>query len=189
MPPQTPIRSACGRCAPSPRSWPAFDPPDDPWGAGHRGVDLLGSPGQRVHAALAGTRHLRRLLAGRGVVVVDHGDTRTTYEPVTADVRRRATSWSGAPRSAGWRPSGPLLPARVPALGLVARRDLPRPADLVGAGPVRLLPLWRDEPVAARAGWPPLRRPRCRCWRPLLEVTRLVGSGARAAQARGWACR
>jgi murein DD-endopeptidase MepM/ murein hydrolase activator NlpD len=63
-----------------------FDPPLDPWGSGHRGVDLLGSAGQAVRAALPGRVTFAGMLAGRGVVVVSHGDTRTTYEPVAADV-------------------------------------------------------------------------------------------------------
>jgi murein DD-endopeptidase MepM/ murein hydrolase activator NlpD len=63
-----------------------FDPPDSPYGPGHRGVDLAGSPGQAVHAALPGRISFAAGLAGRGVVVVDHGATRTTYEPVTASV-------------------------------------------------------------------------------------------------------
>ena len=71
---------------PEPEVVEGFDPPDDPWGAGHRGVDLLGSPGQQVHAALPGRVSFAGMLAGRGVVVVDHGDTRTTYEPVAAGV-------------------------------------------------------------------------------------------------------
>ena len=81
--------------SPGPAVWPldpqptvvtGFDPPDAPWGAGHRGVDLLGRPGQPVHSALAGTVTFAGTLAGRGVVVVDHGSTRTTYEPVDASV-------------------------------------------------------------------------------------------------------
>lgn len=63
-----------------------FDPPDQPWGAGHRGVDLAASVGDPVYAAAAGTVSYASKLAGRGVVVVKHGTTRTTYEPVTASV-------------------------------------------------------------------------------------------------------
>jgi murein DD-endopeptidase MepM/ murein hydrolase activator NlpD len=63
-----------------------FDLPDVPWGAGHRGVDLQGSPGATVVAAADGTVTLAGVLAGRGVVVVDHGVVRTTYEPVAATV-------------------------------------------------------------------------------------------------------
>ena len=69
-----------------------FDPPDVPWGAGHRGVDLGGQIGQPVHAALPGTVSFVGRVAGRGVVVVDHGATRTTYEPVTASSAAAPTS-------------------------------------------------------------------------------------------------
>src|SRR5689334_9386725 len=50
-----------------------FDPPETTWSGGHRGVDLAGSPGAPVRAALPGTVSFASLLAGRGVVVVDHG--------------------------------------------------------------------------------------------------------------------
>jgi murein DD-endopeptidase MepM/ murein hydrolase activator NlpD len=63
-----------------------FDPPEVLWGAGHRGVDLVGAVGQPVRTALAGRVVFAGRIAGRGVVVVSHGATRTTYEPVTASV-------------------------------------------------------------------------------------------------------
>ena len=63
-----------------------FDPPALRWNAGHRGVDLTARRGQAVHAAAAGTVTFAGRVAGRGVVVVDHGSVRTTYEPVLADV-------------------------------------------------------------------------------------------------------
>ncbi len=71
---------------PEPAVERGFDPPEVAWGAGHRGVDLRGMPGQPVRAALAGRITFARRIAGRGVVVVDHGETRTTYEPVSASV-------------------------------------------------------------------------------------------------------
>lgn len=80
---------------PSPSTWPlagspsvirGYDPPTSAWGPGHRGVDLAGSAGSPVLAAAAGTITYAGLLAGRGVVVVDHGAVRTTYEPVAATV-------------------------------------------------------------------------------------------------------
>ena len=55
---------------PRPAVVAGFDPPADPWGAGHRGVDLLGHAGQPVRAALPGTVTYAGGLAGRGVVVV-----------------------------------------------------------------------------------------------------------------------
>ena len=65
----------------------AFDPPETPYGRGHRGADLPGDVGVPVRAAGAGRISYAGLLAGRGVVVVVHGELRTTYEPVTAAVR------------------------------------------------------------------------------------------------------
>lgn len=65
----------------------SFDPPPEPWLAGHRGVDLAGTVGDPVAAAAAGTVTYAGMLAGRGVVVVSHGALRTTYEPITATVR------------------------------------------------------------------------------------------------------
>lgn len=64
-----------------------FSPPPDPWLPGHRGIDLAAAVGAPVLAAAAGTITYAGDLAGRGVVVVDHGATRTTYEPVDAAVR------------------------------------------------------------------------------------------------------
>ncbi|MGQ0575391.1 MAG: M23 family metallopeptidase [Pseudonocardia sp.] len=64
-----------------------FDEPVDPFGRGHRGVDLAGAPGQAVLAAAAGTVVHAGPLAGRGVVSVQHTDgLRTTYEPVSTAV-------------------------------------------------------------------------------------------------------
>jgi len=63
-----------------------FDPTQVSWGSGHRGVDLAGTPGELVSAAADGTVTYADVLAGRGVVVVDHGVVRTTYEPVAATV-------------------------------------------------------------------------------------------------------
>ena len=71
---------------PRPEVVSRFDPPETRWGAGHRGVDLAGHVGQPVRAAAPGRVTFAGRLAGRGVVVVDHGGTRTTYEPVAASV-------------------------------------------------------------------------------------------------------
>ena len=74
--------------APTPAVVARFDPPEVDWASGHRGVDLAGRLGQRVLTSLAGRVSFAGRIAGVGVVVVDHGDTRTTYQPVTPAVRR-----------------------------------------------------------------------------------------------------
>ena len=64
-----------------------FEPPEHPYGPGHRGVDLRGSPGQPVLAAGDGTVAFAGMVAGRPVVSVDHPNgLRTTYEPLAAVV-------------------------------------------------------------------------------------------------------
>lgn len=64
----------------------AFNPPAKPWLPGHRGVDVAARTGQTVHSAGSGFVTYASMLAGRGVVTVQHGTLRTTYEPVTATV-------------------------------------------------------------------------------------------------------
>lgn len=72
---------------PRPEVTRPFDPPDSEYGPGHRGVDLLAEPGQRVSAAAAGRVVYAGDLAGRGVVSIEHRDgLRTTYEPVSPQV-------------------------------------------------------------------------------------------------------
>lgn len=138
--------------SPVPQVVAGFDPPAGPWGPGHRGVDLLGRPGESVAAALPGRVSFAAQLAGRGVVVVDHGATRTTYEPVVATVAVGNELTAGQtlgrldlrgshcfPRAClhwGWRRGDAYLD----------------PLRLVGAAPVRLLPL--DGLTLARP-WPP----------------------------------
>ena len=134
---------------PEPEVVRGFDPPDDPWGAGHRGVDLLGSAGQVVRSALPGTVSWAGLLAGRGVVVVDHGSTRTTYEPVDATVSAGDRVDAGD-RIGRLSPVGShCLPRTCLHWGWIDGETYLDPLRLVGAGPVRLLPLWRAEPVPA----------------------------------------
>ena len=132
---------------PEPEVVTGFDPPDVPWGAGHRGVDLLGHAGQAVHAALAGRVSYAGLLAGRGVVVVDHGDTRTTYEPVTASVAVGTAVTGGAVIGVLELVGSHCPPRACLHWGWLRGATYLDPLGLVGVGPVRLLPLWRDQPL------------------------------------------
>ena len=82
-----PVEGPFGLLGPPPTVLRGFDPPDQPWLPGHRGVDLEAGAGAEVRAAGDGVVVFAGPLAGRGVVSVEHADgLRTTYEPVTATV-------------------------------------------------------------------------------------------------------
>ena len=127
----------------------AFDPPEVVWGSGHRGVDLRGTVGQQVRAALPGRVSFVGRIAGVGVVVVDHGATRTTYQPVSAGVRVGEQVAAGATIGAlDWYGSH-CLPAACLHWGLVRGETYLDPLTLVDApSPVRLLPLGTARPTA-----------------------------------------
>ncbi len=72
-----------------------FAPGPQPWSPGHRGVDLGAGAGAAVLAAGDGRVTFVGTVAGVGVVVVDHGTLRTTYEPVTATMPRGAAVSAG----------------------------------------------------------------------------------------------
>lgn len=131
----------------------AFDPPRTPYGPGHRGVDLRAPEGAVVRAAGAGRVSFAGLLAGRGVVVVVHGDLRTTYEPLAAGV-------SVGDRVAAGEPLGLLERGHSPCgscLHWGLRRgpgaDAPYldPLSLLRRGPSVLLPLTAADRDLARA--------------------------------------
>ena len=137
-----------------------FEPPAKRWQAGHRGVDLLGAPGQDVLAAGRGTVSYAGVLFGRPVVAIDHTapgrDTlRTTYEPVDPVVTVGDKVQTGqlighlADSPADSPPNSPAnhcAPRTCLHWGLVrgfghAERYLD-PTALLRRGPVRLLPVW-----------------------------------------------
>jgi murein DD-endopeptidase MepM/ murein hydrolase activator NlpD len=64
-----------------------FEPLPHPFAAGHRGVDLRGSPWTPVRAAGDGVVAFAGMVAGRPVMSIDHANgLRTTYEPVDPTV-------------------------------------------------------------------------------------------------------
>lgn len=140
-----------------------FEPPPHPYASGHRGVDLAGQPGQAVLAALPGTIGFAGSIGGKPVVTVLHGGRRTTYEPVVASVERGQSVAAGDVLGRLALVDSHCFPAACLHWGLVVGKgddeQYADPLSLVGSGPVRLLPLWREEPVTARMPWtPPLER-------------------------------
>jgi murein DD-endopeptidase MepM/ murein hydrolase activator NlpD len=129
-----------------------FQPPESRYGSGHRGVDLAGRPGQLVRTALPGRVTYAGRLAGRGVVVVDHGDRRTTYEPVTSTVHVGDHLAAGAVIGHLELFGSHCFPRACLHWGLIEGRDhYLDPLTLVGAAPVRLLPLFGPLPAPSRS--------------------------------------
>ncbi|GAA1417608.1 M23 family metallopeptidase [Agrococcus citreus] len=76
-------------------SWPvastevvrAFDPPETPYGAGHRGIDIAAPAGTSVLAPDGGVVRFAGPVAGRPVVSIDHaGGLVSSFEPVQPSV-------------------------------------------------------------------------------------------------------
>lgn len=131
-----------------------FDPPANRYGPGHRGVDLDALVGQPVLAVGTGQVAFAGTIAGRGVVSVDHaGGLRTTYQPV------RATVTAGDPVARGQLlgtltgEPGHCLPGTCLHWGLRRGSTYLDPLALLGAEPVRLLPLRAREPLFPVSPW------------------------------------
>lgn len=116
----------------SPQVLRPFAPPAHRYGAGHRGVDLTARPGDPVLAALEGRVGFAGQVAGRGVVSVDSGGLRTTYEPVSAQVTGGQPVRAGQPL--GVVGTGGHCSRRCLHWGLREGRDYRNPLLLLGAG-------------------------------------------------------
>jgi murein DD-endopeptidase MepM/ murein hydrolase activator NlpD len=127
--------------APAPTVSRPFQPPSEPYGPGHRGVDLIGTEGQPVLAAGDGAVVYAGPLADRGVVSIDHPNgLRTSYEPVRASVRAGQLVRRGEP--VGMLTGGHLGCRAEACLHWGLRRDgqYLDPLLLVRRAHVRLLP-------------------------------------------------
>jgi murein DD-endopeptidase MepM/ murein hydrolase activator NlpD len=119
-----------------------FDPPPEPWLPGHRGVDLGAAPGSTVRAAGDGTVVFAGMVAGRGVVSIEHpGGLRTTYQPVQVGTATGRAIAAGTP--VGTLGTGhPGCPAAACLhWGLRRGTEYLDPLVVLALGRARLLPL------------------------------------------------
>jgi hypothetical protein len=142
-----------------------FEPPTQRWLSGHRGVDLLASAGSPVLAAGDGTVVFAGMLAGRGVLSIQHtpggsATVRTTYEPIRAVVEVGDPVRRG--EVVGWLEAGGhcLLPCLH--WGLRLGDDYGDPLALLRPPLTRLLPHLRPQGAEATEPSPRavLARPR-----------------------------
>ncbi len=132
---------------PRPEVVRAFAPPTQRWEPGHRGVDLAAAPGQTVYAAGPGTVHFVGRIDGRTAASILHpSGFLTTYEPlgqaavaVGDEVARGSPLGTVAAGHPGCPRTACLHWGLRRGSGHTARYLDPR--LLVGAAPVRLLPL------------------------------------------------
>ena len=137
-----PTRGWAWPLAPDPRVVRGFDPPGQPWLAGHRGVDLSASVGQVVRSPAAGMVTYAGRLAGRGVLVIAHeGGLRSTLEPVTPTTTVGSTVAAGDVVGAVSSEPGHCAPAACLHWGVLRVRTYLDPLTFVGRGPVLLLPM------------------------------------------------
>ncbi|WP_198393680.1 D-alanyl-D-alanine carboxypeptidase family protein [Brevibacterium yomogidense] len=72
---------------PSPTVVRGFDPPEENWQAGHRGVDIAALPGEPIRAPAHGTVRYAGVVAGKPLVSVTVRDWVMSVENVDASVR------------------------------------------------------------------------------------------------------
>jgi murein DD-endopeptidase MepM/ murein hydrolase activator NlpD len=98
------LSPAPARAAAGDWTWPAvgpvirgFDPPDTPFGSGHRGIDIAAPPDTSVVAAAGGVVTFAGPVGGRLFVTIDHGaGLESTYSFLASiAVRRDAVVTAG----------------------------------------------------------------------------------------------
>jgi murein DD-endopeptidase MepM/ murein hydrolase activator NlpD len=119
-----------------------FDVSAGPYGPGHRGVDLAAPAGTTILAAAGGIVTFAGPVAGRGVVVVAHGDGITTeYEPLQIVVRLGDAVAAGSPLGTVQGGHQRCQPATCLHWGAKQRGEYIDPLSLLRRlGVVRLVP-------------------------------------------------
>ncbi len=152
---------------PDPWTWPLddhaigerFDPPATEYGRGHRGVDLSATAGDAVRAVAAGRVVFAGQVGGIGVVTIDHGRERSTYQPVKTRVKVgdgvRPGQVIGTLLGSPSHCSGACL-----HLGRLVGDDYLDPLELLGGGRFRLIdPKGKPPAPPGGIGGHGLRRP------------------------------
>jgi murein DD-endopeptidase MepM/ murein hydrolase activator NlpD len=101
-------------------SWPVsgpvirgFDPPDTPFGAGHRGIDIAVAPGTPILAPEAGTVSFAGRVGGELFVTIVHGGgLSSTYSWISAAAVRKGdvVSWGQTIGATGTGHPGASVP-------------------------------------------------------------------------------
>lgn len=136
--------------SPRPAVLRGFAPPAQDWLSGHRGVDLAAQPGQAVLAPRAGVVLFAGPLAGRGVLSLGHGTTRSTFEPVVPLVPVGSSVAAGARLGVVADRPGHCGGVHCLHWGLIRGDHYLNPLLLLW-GPPRLLPVWTTAGATGRS--------------------------------------
>jgi murein DD-endopeptidase MepM/ murein hydrolase activator NlpD len=118
-----------------------FRAPTTRYTAGHRGVDLVAEPGAEIYSPTDGVITFAGDVAGRGVVVIRHGDLRSTLEPVIPAVAAGDAVAAGALVGVVEAGHAPCLPGTCLHWGVRVNDEYVDPMLLLVAKPrIRLLP-------------------------------------------------
>lgn len=124
-----------------------FDPPDSPYGSGHRGIDIGASPGTIVLAPTAGVVTFAGPVGGRLYLTIDHGaGLESTFSWLDELLVRRGDPVArGMPiASSGWGHTG----SPVPHLHMGVKLDDVYVDPLGYLGPLSLSGFLRLAPLA-----------------------------------------
>ena len=133
---------------PRPAVVEAFDPPDEEYGAGHRGIDLAGAVGDDVRAVADGTVTYVGRIAGVGVVTIDHGGVESTYQPLDPSIEQGARVEAGEPIGTLSDVDSHCAPDACLHLGRVVAGEYADPLDLLpSTSAVRLITPFGDPPT------------------------------------------
>ncbi|PFG42760.1 peptidase M23-like protein [Isoptericola jiangsuensis] len=118
------------------------DLPTARWLPGHRGVDLASAPGAQAVAPADGVVTFAGAVAGRPLVVVTHGELRSTLEPVEATVPVGSVVPAGRAVGVVVGTGSHCAPATCLHWGVRRGEEYLDPLVLLGrAAPIVLLPL------------------------------------------------
>lgn len=168
-----------------------FEAPPHRYGPGHRGIDIrVAGEGAEIQAVEAGTVRFSGMVAGRGVVSVQHADGLiSTYEPVAGSVEESQAVEAGDVLGTVTDGESSHCSAEV-CLHLGARRDedyLDPLLLLGGRGPSVLLPWGGDadpSEVATPGGAPTVRAVPSTAGAPSSAGALLHGPGVTTAPGR-----
>lgn len=134
-------------------SWPVvgpvirgFDPPSNPYGAGHRGIDIAAAFGSPIRAPAAGVVTFSGKVGGQLFVTLDHGDgLSSTYSWLSATTVRKGDHVSQGTRIGSTGTGHPGSTVAHLHFGVKLDGEYIDPLTLLGplslAGLIRLAPL------------------------------------------------